>query len=146
LKYNKPLIAVLFGSLSTIPYELITRLFILLRIGKYSVYQLTSLIITLNRPTTILGMVVCFTVGGFFSILFYYSLKKLNSDFLVIKSMTFSLIIWVLMEAMYVWLIEGPRLIHPRPVADYYIHMFGSLCFGITQGVLYKKYLSVLIS
>jgi hypothetical protein len=115
-------------------------------IGKYSVYQLTSLIITLNRPTTILGMIVCFTIGGLFSLIFYYSFKKLGLDYLVIKSMIFSLIIWISMETLYVWLIEGPRLIEPRPIADYYIHMLGSLCFGIVQGLLYKKYLSVMTS
>jgi hypothetical protein len=121
-------------------------LLISLGIGKYSVYQLTSLIITLYRPTAILGIVVSFVLGGLFSIIFYYLRNKFGSDYLIIKSMIFSLVIWITMETMFVWLIEGPKLIHPRPIADYYIHMSGSLFFGITQGLLYKKYLSVPVS
>jgi hypothetical protein len=146
MEYNKPLIAALLGSISTVPYELFTRLLISLGIGKYSVYQLTSLIITLYRPAAILGIVVSFVLGGLFSIIFYYLLNKFDPDYLVIKSMIFSLIIWVTMETIFVWLIEGPKLIPPRPVADYYIHMLGSLFFGIVQGLLYKKYLSDTIS
>lgn len=141
MEYNKPLIAALMGSLSTIPYELITRLFLAWGIGKYSAYQLTSLVITLNRPTPALGFVVSCVIGGVFSFIFYYTLPRVGSDYLLIKSLVFALLIWVAMEAIFVWLIEGPKLILPRPVMDYYIHLAGSVGFGLTQGLLYKRYL-----
>jgi ABC-type branched-subunit amino acid transport system permease subunit len=142
LKTTNSLIVALFGSISTIPYELSTRFLISLGIGKYSVYHLTSLIVTLNRPKTFMGIVICFVISALFSLVFLYILKKLGFDYLIIKSIIFSLFIWINMETLFVWLIEGPKLIQPRPISDYYLHMFGSLIFGITQGLLYKKYLS----
>lgn len=141
MQYDKPLLAIAIGALSTIPYEIFTRLMVSLGVGKYCTYNLTSLIITLNRPTEILGMVVSFTVGSFFAFLLYHALKKLGTDYLVFKSVAASLLVWVSMEAFYVFLIEGPKLVPPRPVDDYYIHMIGSSLFGITTGLLFKSYL-----
>lgn len=141
LKYDKPLIAALIGVLATLPYEIITRVLVFIGIGKYSVYQLTSLVITLNRPSTIIGMILSCTVGGSVTILFYYAIKKLGRDYLVLKGASFSLIVWVLMEAIFVWLIEGPELIDPRPLTDYYIHMIGSIFFGVTASILFRFYL-----
>lgn len=141
MQYDKPLVAIVIGALSTIPYEIFTRIMVSLGVGKYSAYNLTSLIITLNRPTVILGMVVSFTIGSFVAVLLYYAIEKLGTDYLVFKSVAASLLVWVSMEALYVWLIEGPGLVQPRPVNDYYIHMIGSFLFGITMGLLFKSYL-----
>lgn len=142
MKDGQPLIAGIFGALATIPYEIFTRILVALNIGKYSAYELTSLIITLNRPEAILGGVVSFTLGGVFAIAFYYSLEKLGSDYVIFKSMGLSLFIWVTIEAIYVWLVEGPGLVDPRPLDDYYIHMFGSFIYGLTLGLLFYKYLT----
>ena len=35
------------------------------------------------------------------------------------------------------------KLIPLRPLSDYYIHMFDSLLFGITLGLLFKKYFPI---
>lgn len=143
MNHDKLMIAAAIGGLATIPYEIISRVLVFLKFGKYSVYQLTSLIITMNRPTVILGMVLAFVVGGFTAVLFYYGLKKLGSDYIIIKSMSVSLLVWVIMEAVFVWLIEGPGLIPGRPINDYYTHMIGSLVFGVTLGILFMRYLFV---
>jgi hypothetical protein len=139
--YDKPLVAGALGAISTIPYEIFTRLLLAAGVGKYGVFELTSLIITLNRPTFLLGAVMTFIVGGYCALIFYYSLKKLGPDHLTIKSICFSLLVWIIMEIFFVWLIEGPKLISPRPIDDYYLHMFGSSLFGLTQGILFKRYL-----
>lgn len=140
MKYDKPLVAVLIGALSTIPYEIFTRLLVSLGVGKYSVYQLSSLIVTMNRPTAIMGVVTTSLVGGSIALIFYYALKKLGWDYLVLKGLLTGLLSWVVMEAIYVWLIEGPNLIQSRPVNDYYLEMFGSAVFGIILGLLFRKY------
>lgn len=142
MKDGKPLIAGIFGALATIPYEIVTRIFLAFGIGKYSNYALTSLIITLDRPETILGAVVSLTLGGTFAIIFYYILEKIGSDYVIFKAMGLSLFLWVAIEAVYVWLVEGPGLVDPRPIADYYIHLFGTFIFGITLGVLFLKFLT----
>lgn len=141
MKYNKPLIAVILGFLSTIPYEIFTQLIIYFGIGKYSVYQLTSLMITLNRPKIFMGMVMSFLVASSISVVFYYSTKIIGTDYMIAKSILISIIAWGVIETLFVAIIEGPNLIDPRPINDYYIHMIGNIIFGFTMGMLFKKYL-----
>lgn len=141
LKYNKPLLAALIGILSTIPYELLTRTLISLGIGKYSVYQLSSLMVTLNRPVTILGVIISSILGGSFAILFYYALMKLGPDYLFIKGISAGLVLWIFLETFFTWLIEGPKLIPLRPVSDYYIHIMGASLYGFTLGLLFNFFI-----
>mgnify|MGYP000350870119 CR=1 FL=1 len=141
MKFDKPSLAILIGILSTIPYEIITRIFLHYGFAKYSVYQLTSLMITLNRPNTGLGIVSSIILGGAISLLLLFSLKFLRPNNLIIKSIGLTLLSWLLLEVMFMWLIEGRELIPHRPVSDYYSEMIGSLIFGLTQGILFRKYL-----
>ena len=141
MRYDKPLITGLLGSVSTIPYEIFTRVFVMFGIGKYSAYQLTSLVITLNRPRAILGMVMGALIGGLVAVIFYYSLKKMGPDYIILKSLFIGLLAWVFLEVVYVWLIEGPGLVKPRPIFDYYIHLSGSFLYGLTLGILLKTFL-----
>ncbi|MFA4884408.1 MAG: hypothetical protein WC601_01300 [Desulfotomaculaceae bacterium] len=141
MKYDKPLIAVLIGALSTIPGEMATRALVFLGIGKYSIYQLDSLLITFNRPTTIIGLVVNFIVGGLIAVLLYYALNKLGEDYLVLKSVAAGLLFWFVFELIFTATVEG-KFIEIRPVSDYYIHLLATIVYGITMGLLFNKYLS----
>lgn len=140
MKYDKPLIACSIGAISTIISEIITQSFVLSGIGKYSIYQLISLVITINRPTEIIGMIVNFIIGGFLGVVFYYALGIIGADYLVIKSFAASLIFWFFSEMIFTAVIEG-RYIEVRPVIDYYIHLAGASCYGIAVGLLFEKYL-----
>lgn len=141
MKYDKPLTAAFLGILSTLPHEIFTRLLLYLGIGKYSVYNLSTLIVTMNRPDPILGFVVTSVVAGTIAVVLYYSLKKIGTDFIFYKALGAALLSWVFMEAIYVWLIEGPGYVPHRPVSDYYLELAGSTVFGITLGFLFKRYL-----
>jgi hypothetical protein len=140
MTYDKPLIAALFGALSTITGEILTRVLIFFGIGKYSVYQLDSLLVTFNRPTTIMGLIVNFIIGGFTGVVFYYLLKKIGQDYLVIKSTFIGLLMWAVTEFLFTSTVDG-KYIEIRPVSDYYIHIVAAGAFGITLGLLFKKYL-----
>jgi len=141
MKYDKPTLAMLMGALSTIPYEIITRVLVTFGFAKYSVYQLTSFMITLDRPNVLLGAVYSIILGGVLSLVFYYALKILDLDYLIIKSISISLFNWLILEVIFMWLIEGRNLIPHRPINDYYSEMFGSIVFGITLGLLFHNYL-----
>lgn len=140
MKYNKPLIAALIGALSSIPGEIVTQLFVFLGIGKYSIYQLDSLLITFNRPTEIIGLMVNFIVGSLIGVFFYYALEKLGQDYLVLKGIVISSIFWMLTEFMFTLTVEG-KYIDIRPINDYYIHILGAIVFGISLGFLFERYL-----
>lgn len=140
MNYDKPLIALLLGAVATIPYEIFTRIMVSLGFGKYTVYQLSSLIVTLNRPTAVLGVVTSSIVGSLIAILLYYSLKKLGSDYIVIKGFVSGIFGWAATEVIYTWLIEG-RGFANRPVNDYYIELIGSVIFGLILGLLFRRFI-----
>lgn len=139
MKNDKPLKAAFIGFISTITYEVFTRILLYFGIGKYSLYQLDSFVVTIDKPRAIIGAVVSFAVSCFIANLVYYSTKKLGSDYLVIKSVIISIMFWIVLEAVFTSSIEG-RYIPIRPVSDYYIHLFGAIVFGITLGVLFNKF------
>lgn len=143
MKPNKPLVALLIGVLATIPQEIYTwflRYF--LGIGDYSVYELNSLIITLNRPNAILGLVSTGIVGGIVSILLYYSLNRIGPDYIILKSIVAGVISWVISETIFTWLLEGPRLMHARSISDYFLQLTGAFVYGVILGLLYKRYIT----
>jgi hypothetical protein len=142
MKYEKALVLPLLGFLSTIPYEIITRILVFFKYGKYSVYELTSLMITLNRPNVILGAVASMLLSSGIAILLYYLLNRLSWQNLIFKSIFISLFSWLLLEVIFMWLIEGRQLIPYRPLNDYYIELFGSILYGITLGLLFQKFLA----
>lgn len=140
MKYDKPLVAVVIGALSTIPGEIFTRVLLFLGIAKYSVYQLDSLLVTFTRPTAMIGLIVNFILGGFISILFYYAIKKLGQDYLVFKGIAVGLLFWAVTELLFTSTVEG-RFFPLRPLSDYYVHISAAVIFGITLGLLFNKYL-----
>lgn len=140
LKYDKPLIAAAIGAASTLAAEITSRIMLLFGIGKYSIYQLDSLLITFNRPDFFLGLFVNFIIGGIIGITFYYSLKILGTDYLIYKSIVVGLFAEPLSEILITALIEG-TYIDIRPIGDYYLHIVGALAYGLLMGVLFEKYL-----
>jgi hypothetical protein len=139
LKEDKLLIAGVIGALSTIPAGIVTRVLLIFGIGKYTVYQLDSLIFTINRPTAILGLIVCFIVGGTSAILLYYAFERLGSDNLVIKSVMFGVLLCLILQII-LKSVEG-KFIDIRPISDYYTHLFGAVIFGLSEGILFKRFL-----
>ncbi|MBS4214031.1 hypothetical protein [Neobacillus rhizophilus] len=130
----------LLGVLSTIPGEIASRIFVYFGIGKYAIYELASLIVTFNRPVFTIGLIVDFLVGSFFAIFICFIFKKIGSCHLVIKTTLCSLLAWLVCEVLFSALIEG-QYIPIRPINDYYSHIISAIIFGITLGLLIKKFI-----
>jgi len=141
VRFDKPLVAFLIGALATIPQEIYTWILLNLGVGRYSVYQLNSLVITINRPNEVLGILSTFLTGGVISVILYYLLNRIGTDYIVLKSLSTGLLSWIFTEAIFTWLLEGPGLIQHRPISDYFLQSSGSAVFGLVLGFLYKKYL-----
>ena len=75
------------------------------------------------------------------ALIFYYSLRVLGRDYLVVKAAAFSLLTWLFSEILFMWLIEGRGFVPYRPINDYYSELLGAVAFGITVGLLFRKYL-----
>ncbi|WP_144553182.1 hypothetical protein [Bacillus sp. X1(2014)] len=137
---DKVLVVGLLGVLSTIPGEIASRIFVYFGIGKYGIYELSSLIITFNRPVFTIGLIVDFLVGSVFAILLYFIFEKLGSCHLVIKTTLGSLLSWLVCELLFTATVEG-KYIPIRPINDYYSHILSAIIFGITLGLLLKKFI-----
>ncbi|MBL4938571.1 hypothetical protein JK636_22970 [Clostridium sp. YIM B02515] len=140
MKNDKLLLTSFIGIVSTIPAEIISHLFVYFGFGKYSIYQLASLLITFNRPNFIIGLIVDFIIGGVIANLICYSLEKLGSEYLIIKAIMASFLSWLVCELAFTFSIEG-RYFDLRPIGDYYNNILCAGIFGITLGLLFKKFL-----
>jgi hypothetical protein len=97
---------------------------------------------TINRPLPIMGLFISPVIGGFSAILLYFSLLRLGSDYIVIKCVMVSILLWIALELFFTMFIEG-KFIDIRPINDYYNHLVGTIIFGITEGILIRKFLFI---
>jgi undecaprenyl pyrophosphate phosphatase UppP len=137
---KKALLASIIGALSTIPGEIITRIMVSLGVGKYDVYQLNSLVATIDEPSIIMGMIINFIVGGFVAILLYLLLEKIAGKFILIINIGASLLVWFVFESAFTAFFEGLLDVY-RPISDHYVHLVATTIYGITQGLLFKAIL-----
>jgi uncharacterized membrane protein len=140
LKDDKLVIAGVIGALSTIPSEIVTQILVYFGVGEYSIYSISSMVVTINRPSLIIGLFVYPVMGAIIATLFYYALKGLGSNYIIIKSVMVGYLMWLALELFFTMYIEG-KYIPMRPISDYNIHLTGAIIFGITQGILFKRYL-----
>ncbi|ERI91901.1 hypothetical protein HMPREF1982_02944 [Clostridiales bacterium oral taxon 876 str. F0540] len=142
LKDDTILVAGLIGVISTVVAEVVTQIFKLIGVTKNSLFELSSMVITLNRPTIVIGLFVSASVGGFLSILLYFAFEKFGSQHLIMKCIGISIIMWVALEMVFTFSIEA-RLIRERPISAYYGHLVGAIIFGIAEGILFRRYLFI---
>lgn len=137
---DKPLLAAIIGALSTLLAEIVSRIMLYWGVGRYSIYQLDSMILTMNRPNFLLGLYVNFVIGGLIGILFYYTIKAIGQTNLIVKGIFLGLLASALAEMLFSAVIEG-KFIELRPLGDYYLHVAGSAFFGLGLGFFFQRYL-----
>ncbi|EMS69936.1 hypothetical protein [Ruminiclostridium cellobioparum] len=140
MKEDKTLILGMIGVFSTIISEIITWIGKLSGLANYSDYELTSLIITLNRPTVLLGFVIEGSIGVIISIVLFKLVKETGEKYILLKSVITGIVAWIIIEILITMIVEG-KTIPLRELAAYYTHLIGAIGFGITQGLLFKRYI-----
>lgn len=137
---EKILVAGVIGASSTLVAELVSWIFNYLRIGPYSVYQLNSLIITGNRPSVLIGLLVNFVVGSILGTIVYLMLRTWGHRFTIIISIACTLIMWFIWEIVFTINIEG-EIVPYRSMASYYKHLICSLVYGTSMGLMLKQFI-----
>jgi len=140
LRDDKELIAGIIGAISIIPSEIVSQILVISGFNKYSILSLSSMIITFNRPSLIMGLCITPVVGALVAILLYHLFIKYGSEHLVIKCVGASMLMWIALELVFTMYIEG-RFFPIRPVSDYYAHLIAAVIFGITEGILFNRFL-----
>lgn len=141
MKSDKMLVAGLCGVIAVILHEIFGRILIFFGIGKYSVFQLSSFVITIDRPSGTIGLVTASLVAITIALLYYVALKISGFNYVMIKGIFAGLFGWVFCELIYTWLVEGPGLIPLRPMSDYYLQIGGAGVFGLILGFLFQKFI-----
>jgi hypothetical protein len=139
LKVDKTLVLGIIGVASTIISELITWIGRLTGLANYSDYELSSLIITGNRPSVPLGFVVDGSIGVIVSAILFRLVKETTEKYILLKSILTGIIAWIIIEILITAIIEG-KTVPFRELSGYYTHLIGAIGFGITQGLLFKRY------
>jgi hypothetical protein len=140
LRNNKILTIGLIGALSTVSSEIFTQVCKPLGIARYSIYELSSLLITGDKPLIILGLFVSPIIGAVNATLLYYLLKKLKYNNLFTICITSSILMWIVLETIITIFFES-KIIPMRPISGHYGHLASAIIFGITEGILFKMFL-----
>lgn len=134
---QKLLKSAVLGALSTITGWIITTILVALQIGQHPTYELNSLMVTINRPSFMVGLIVNFIAGGFVALLLCLLFEKLGPVYMITWSVCGGLAIWLIFEIFFTAVIEG-KSIPIRPLSDYFVHLAGTICFGISLGMFFK--------
>ncbi len=140
MKEDKTLILGTIGIFSTIVSEIITWLGRLSGLSNYSDYELSSLIMTINRPSLPLGFVIEGTIGVIISALLFRLVKETGEKYIILKSVITGIVAWIIIEILITETIEG-KSVPLRELSSYYTHLIGAVGFGMTQGLLFKRYI-----
>jgi hypothetical protein len=139
--FDKPLIAVLAGSIAAIIKAIISI------IGKYYGYaiwdliQISSAILTHNQVKGfggfILGWIVTLVMGSLIGVVIYYSLYFLGRDYIILKSIGISIVFW------FIDILTAIPLGIPKQVHTSYMHflvyLLSAIIFGIVYGYILNK-------
>ena len=134
------LIAGAISAISTLVAEIVSWVFKYLGIGKNSLYQINSLIITGNRPSFLMGLILNVIIGANLGAIIYLILKKWGHRYTIIISIMCALIMWFIWEIVFTINFEG-TVISRRPIIGYYDHLICSLVYGASMGLMLKRFI-----
>ena len=140
LNDDKILIAGVIGAFSTLISEIASRILILLGVGSYSAYELSSLLITGNRTNILIGFLLDCTIGAILGGGIYLVLKRWGYRHAIAICILSGLIMWLLWEIIYTINIEG-HTIERRMISGYLNHFINTITYGTFLGLTLKRFI-----
>lgn len=142
LNDDKIIIAGAIGALSTVVSDIVTNILVSEGFGKYSVYKLVSFDVTITgkRPSELMGLIIYFITGSILGVLIYLILKRWGHRYAILICVLATTLMWFTYENIMTSTIEG-KTVPLRPVSDYYVHLIGSICYGVTMGLMMKGFI-----
>lgn len=137
LNSDKNFLAVIIGVVSTIPSEILGLILVHLGYAKYSIFHLSSMLVTQKHPSIIMGMFVSPVFGGIVAILLYQIFLKIGSKHVIIECVGASLFMFVCLEFVFSVFYDGKIIPAGTLTADY-CHLISSMIYGIIEGILFK--------
>ncbi|KHD37120.1 membrane protein [Clostridium acetobutylicum] len=129
------IIAGLIGIVSTIVGEICSRIFIYFGIGKYSAYQLNSLIVTYNRPSAILGFMLNLLIGGIIGAAVYLTAQKWGDKHVILLSLAYTLVAWMFLEIIFN-VVVNKSTVTTREFSGYYNQYISAVIHAVAKGLM----------
>lgn len=140
LNDDKILIAGVIGAFSTLISEIVSRLLLLFGVGRYSAYELSSFMITGNRPNVLIGFLLNCIIGAVLGGVIYLVLKRWGYRHTIAICIFFGLIMWISWETIYTIFIEG-HTIERRMISGYLNQCINTIAYGIFWGSTLKRFI-----
>lgn len=137
---SKQTLAGVFGAVSTILGEAVTRLLSFYKVGQVDLYQFHSLFLTIDQPSLMLGLIISLIIGFFLGRYVYTCIEKKDARDVIIRSTMSFVFTWLIAEVVYTVFYAGLMDI-TRPINDHYVYLAGMAISGLTSGLLIKTIL-----
>jgi hypothetical protein len=138
MKYDKPLLAMLFGFTPLPVLEGFTQIMKHLGLTSLSVFEALSLM-WLRKPSWVLGILAMLGIGSWIGLIIYQSGKILGVDYFPIKAMLIELTSVFLIFSIFGTIGRNELII--QSVSGFFVHAFAAAIGGLSTGFLIKKYL-----
>lgn len=138
MKYNKPLLAILYTFLGGIPVGLYLEIMKFYHFTDISALQATSMMF-IREGSTSLGILSFLGYSMVLGLILYYSAKILGTDFFPIKALIISMIAESLLFIIFGNLMGNENMI--QTVTGNFTHASAAALGGFCRGYLIKEYL-----
>lgn len=137
---DRILIAGAIGIASTVVGEIGSWILLSLGLGKYSVYQENSLIVTFNKPSILIGFILNLLIGSIIGATVYLITKKWGHRHIIMVSLILTLIAWLFLEIIFNAIVDK-NIITSRLMSGYYNSLINAIIHAVFKGLLLKRFI-----
>ena len=137
---DKLLIAGAIGITSTVVGEIGSWILLSLGLGKYSVYQLNSFIVTYNKPSILIGFILNLLIGAIIGASVYLTVKKWGHKHITMVSLIYTLIAWLCLEITFNAVVDK-NVITSTLIGGYYNNLINAIVHAVFKGFMIKHFI-----
>lgn len=135
MKFDKPLLAVLFSIIGGIPASIFTQIMIWLHLTSITALEATSLMF-LKQSSITLGILAHIGYSSVLGLVIYYCAEILGTDYFPLKAMIISM---VAESLLFIIFVSGSP--QGQGVSGNYVHAVAAALAGLSRGYLIKKFI-----
>jgi hypothetical protein len=137
---DRILIAGAIGVASTVVGEIGSWILLSLGVGKYSVYQENSLIVTYNTRSMMIGFILNVLIGSIIGATVYLTTKKWGHRHIIMVSLFFTMIAWLGLEIITNAIVDK-NIITSRLMSGYYNSIINAIAHAVFKALMIKRFI-----
>ncbi len=140
LNDDKIITAGIIGIVSTIVGEICSWIFIYFGIGKYSTYQINSLIVTYDKPSAMVGFFLNLLFGGIIGAAVYLTANKWGNRHVMLISLAYTLVAWMVIEIVFNGVVYK-SIIEARELSGYYGQYISAVIHAVAKAIMLNHFI-----